>query len=295
MTLRAAHEASRRLDQPYLPNLNGHISGALANPNARLAAGQMTNPFVISRFGMGITFSQVLWDGGRGLHLRASERQAAEAARQAARQSESEAVFQAEQAFWRLWELTQNASGSSPEVAIAQADLCQAMGRVRCPAYRPAVLDPAAPGLEGNSETWVDRALERHPELLRLRALAASAEETARIDSGYRPTLSLLGAAGLAPFHRNINFADKYAIGAFNWTFPVLSTDRQVDHSALRGAASHEHRAAEVRVAHRTRVAWIEADAAWNKWKANPGPALEAAFRVALARLRFESGFGTAD
>lgn len=283
-------DASKRLDNPYWPTLNGHFSGALANPNARIAAGQLTNPFVISRVGIGITLNQVLWDFGRGVHTRASQRLAAESARQQARQTQAEQLLAVEQAYWRLWELGQNPEADADAVSIAQADLCEALGRVTCPVHR-LVPDAGRLELEADSyEGWLTRALASRPDLLRLRAGVSSTTELNAANSRHLPTLSLLGAAGLAPLHRNINFADKYAIGTLNFTMPAINTNRIEDGNSLAQAASAELRAAEVHAAHQVRIAWIEAQKARRDFAAKVTPATEAAFRIALAKLRFEAG-----
>jgi hypothetical protein len=47
------------------PQIGGAASGTGATDRARIAAGQLQNPIIFSRLGMGGNFNRLLFDGGR--------------------------------------------------------------------------------------------------------------------------------------------------------------------------------------------------------------------------------------
>src|SRR5712692_6162605 len=66
----------------YYPTLNAEVTGSQANHLARIGAGFLTDSRLFSRFGQGITFSQLITDVGRTSNLVASSRFTAQATSQ---------------------------------------------------------------------------------------------------------------------------------------------------------------------------------------------------------------------
>lgn len=66
----------------YFPTVDGDITGSVANYEARIGAGYLTDSRLFNRFGQGITVSQLVTDSGRTPNLVASSRFQARASEQ---------------------------------------------------------------------------------------------------------------------------------------------------------------------------------------------------------------------
>jgi len=64
----------RETTSAYYPTVNGEITGSQANNGARIGAGFLTDSRLFSRFGYGLTVSQLITDSGRTPNLVASSR-----------------------------------------------------------------------------------------------------------------------------------------------------------------------------------------------------------------------------
>ena len=69
-----AGQLVREAKSAYYPAVNGDITGSQANTGARIGAGFMTNSRLFTRFGYGLTLSQLITDSGRTHNLIASSR-----------------------------------------------------------------------------------------------------------------------------------------------------------------------------------------------------------------------------
>ena len=69
-----AGQVVRETKSAYYPTLNGDITGSQANAGARIGAGFMTDSRLFTRFGYGLTLSQLITDSGRTHNLVASSR-----------------------------------------------------------------------------------------------------------------------------------------------------------------------------------------------------------------------------
>ena len=74
-----ANEVTTEMRSAYFPAINGVMTGALANIDARLGAGVLNDPRLFNHFGTGITLSQLITDSGRTPNLVANARFLAQA------------------------------------------------------------------------------------------------------------------------------------------------------------------------------------------------------------------------
>lgn len=69
-----AGQLVREAKSAYYPTVNGDVTGSQANAGARIGAGFMTDSRLFTRFGYGLTLSQLITDSGRTHNLVASSR-----------------------------------------------------------------------------------------------------------------------------------------------------------------------------------------------------------------------------
>src|SRR2546421_4818247 len=60
-----ANEIITETRSAYYPGINGEVTGSQASDNARIGAGSLSNSRLFSRFGTGVTLSQLITDSGR--------------------------------------------------------------------------------------------------------------------------------------------------------------------------------------------------------------------------------------
>lgn len=86
----------------YYPAVNGNITGAQANPSARLGAGVLNDPRLFNHFGSGVALSQLITDSGRTPNLVANSRLQAQASQQDYQATRYDIVFAVEQAYYEV-------------------------------------------------------------------------------------------------------------------------------------------------------------------------------------------------
>jgi outer membrane protein len=60
-----ANEIVTETRSAYFPGINGEVTGSQASDNARIGAGYLSASRLFSRFGTGVTLSQLITDSGR--------------------------------------------------------------------------------------------------------------------------------------------------------------------------------------------------------------------------------------
>lgn len=65
LSAEAQAQVPQQVRSALAPQLGVAVSGAASTERARIAAGQFSNPLILSRVGLGTNFSQLLYDGGR--------------------------------------------------------------------------------------------------------------------------------------------------------------------------------------------------------------------------------------
>ncbi len=86
----------------YYPTLNGQITGAQANQDARLGAGVLNDPRLFNHFGSGIALSQLITDSGRTPNLVANAKLSAQASREDSRAIRYNVIVTVDQAYYEV-------------------------------------------------------------------------------------------------------------------------------------------------------------------------------------------------
>jgi len=86
----------------FLPTLSGNVTGALAEPNSRIAAGGLNNPTVFSRFAAGLSATQMVTDFGRTGNLVDMARLRADARKEVTEQTRADILLVTGQAYFAL-------------------------------------------------------------------------------------------------------------------------------------------------------------------------------------------------
>lgn len=86
----------------YYPSLNGEITGAQANQDARLGAGVLNDPRLFNHFGSGLSLSQLITDSGRTSNLVANAKLSAQASREDSRATRYSVIATVDQAYYEV-------------------------------------------------------------------------------------------------------------------------------------------------------------------------------------------------
>ena len=95
-----ANEIVTETRSAYYPALNGDLTGSVANQDARIGAGFLTDSRLFNRFGYGVTLSQLITDSGRTPNLVASSRLQAQASQQDYQATKFDIVLGVDQAYY---------------------------------------------------------------------------------------------------------------------------------------------------------------------------------------------------
>jgi outer membrane protein len=140
----------------------------------------------------------------------------------------------------------------------------------------------------------IEQAFRNRPDLAaqQLDADAAQRFATAERDLWF-PSISWVGGAGLTPFHQN-NLTDRYAAAGFNVSIPIFNGRL---FSARHAEASYHAQAATKillnlrnRVARDVRVAWLQANSAYQRLDLTAQLLGEATEAFHLAEARYKLG-----
>lgn len=96
----AANEVPTEVGAVKYPLLSANMTGAGANENARIAAGGLNNPTILSRGAAGLSVSQMLFDFGRTNELVEASRLRAKAADQYLEATREQTIFQVDRAYF---------------------------------------------------------------------------------------------------------------------------------------------------------------------------------------------------
>jgi outer membrane protein len=145
-----ANEIVTETRSAYFPGINGDVTGSQASDNARIGAGFLSDSRLFSRFGTGVTLSQLITDSGRTPNLVASSKLQAEASRQDYRATRYDVIAAVDQAYdqtllakqlvtiaeqtvatrqtlaTQVAELTKNKLRSAVDLSFAQVNLSEA-------------------------------------------------------------------------------------------------------------------------------------------------------------------------
>ncbi|MBI3666915.1 MAG: TolC family protein [Acidobacteria bacterium] len=96
----AANQVTTETRSAYFPTVFGSVTGAGALDESRIGAGALNNPVIFSRFGSGVTISQLLTDFGRTGNLTESARLHARAQDQSAQATRAQVLLQVDRSYY---------------------------------------------------------------------------------------------------------------------------------------------------------------------------------------------------
>ena len=100
LTARAAEMVHTEVGSARLPAFSASLSGADASKDARIGAGGLNNPLILTRGATGLSISQLLFDFGRTNSLVKSARYRAEAFEQTAEATRAQVLLQVDRAYF---------------------------------------------------------------------------------------------------------------------------------------------------------------------------------------------------
>ncbi len=143
----------------------------------------------------------------------------------------------------------------------------------------------------------IAEALQKRPELSSLRYRRDAAEKFAKAerDLGF-PTVSAVGAAGFTPLHDS-NLVDRYAAAAVNVNVPIfngfLFSGRKAKAQLEFHAEQERLRDMEDRVSRDIRIAWLNADTAFQRLALTQQLLNQASLSLDLAQARYQLGLSS--
>jgi outer membrane protein len=182
------------------------------------------------------------------------------------------------------------------DVQAAYADLSLALGYNDQRTYSLQE-QPMPPAPRTDLAALVAEALRNRPEIASGRYQLASAQtyERAARDLWF-PTLSAVGATGLAPVHAD-QLMDRYAAAGFNLSIPIfnggLFNAQRAEANFQADAAAQELREEEDQVAHDVRVAWLSLTTAYQRLSLTQQLEQEAKLALQLSQARYTLGLSS--
>jgi outer membrane protein len=181
-------------------------------------------------------------------------------------------------------------------VQAAYANLALALGYTTVQSFQltdtplPAAPAPTLP-------QFVAEALQQRPEIAagRLQSDSARAFERAEHDL-WMPSLSVVGAAGLTPVYE-APLVDRYAAAGFNLSIPIfnggLFSARHAEAHLQTEQTDQNLRELEDQIARDVRVAWLDANTAYQQLSVDQHLQQEAALALDLAQSRYKLGLSS--
>jgi outer membrane protein len=145
-----------------------------------------------------------------------------------------------------------------------------------------------------NSAEFVEQALQRRPDLVRLRFEEEAAARFAKAERAARyPTISAVGSVGVVPV-RDPQLPDNYAAAGLILNLPLfaggLYSARQKEAELRAGAADQDVRDAENNAIRDVRVAWLNARNAYDRLHITSQLVENAKRSFSLANARYDVG-----
>jgi outer membrane protein len=182
------------------------------------------------------------------------------------------------------------------DVQAAYAALSAALGTTQPATYELADEPlPAAP--PADSATLVARALQQRPEVLRARLSQQAQAKFADAERALqRPTVSVVAAAGLTPYHQ-AGLTDQYAAAAFNVAMPLFNGNlfaaRRAEASFLASAGEEAVRDIENQIARDVQVGWLGLQTAFQRLDVTNRLLRQATDALDLAQQRYDLGLSS--
>jgi outer membrane protein len=187
-------------------------------------------------------------------------------------------------------------SKAQNDVQAAFAQLANLMGLREQKTYR-LVEQPLPPELSTNISEFVQLALQSRPDLLSLRNSQEAAFKFSRAERALRyPNLSAVGSAGVVPIGDSA-LGDNYAAGGLVLTLPLyaggLYSARQQEAELRARAADESLRDLEDNVIRDVRIAWLNAQNAFDRLRITAELLDNAKQSYDLAQARYTNGISS--
>ncbi len=176
------------------------------------------------------------------------------------------------------------------------ARLSAAMGYARDQPF--SITDePLPPVPESDVDTLIAEALRERPDLATLKLNQESLTRYAEAEKDLRnPTISAAAAAGIAPV-RDPRIQQTYSAVGFNINIPVLNGGlfkaRREEAESRAAAADKDVEALSVQIASDVRVAWLDANDAFQRLDVTTRMVAEAKEALRLAQARYDNALGS--
>jgi outer membrane protein len=184
-------------------------------------------------------------------------------------------------------------SKAQSDLQAAFSQLSTLMGE-RQPRTYSLVEESLPAGLITNAAQFVEQALESRPDLLRARNERDAARKFARAEKAARlPTISAVGSVGVVPIH-DPQLPDNYAAAGLTLNVPLfaggLYSARQKEAELRAHAAEEALRDEENNVVRDVRIAWLNANNAFDRLGITAQLVENASRSYSLAEARYQNG-----
>lgn len=181
-------------------------------------------------------------------------------------------------------------------VQAAYANLSLALGYSTAQNYQ-LVDTPLPPAPSPDLSQFVTEAMQERPEISagKLQSDSARAFEHAERDL-WMPTLSAVGVAGLTPVYE-APLVDRYAAGGFNLSIPLfnggLFSARHAEAHLQAEQTDQNLRELENQISRDVRVAWLDANTAYQQLSVDQRLQQQAGMALDLAQSRYKLGLSS--
>ena len=182
------------------------------------------------------------------------------------------------------------------DLDAAFAQLSNLLGLRESKSYN-LIQEPLPPDVSTNVSEFIQRALQFRPDLLSLHNQQEAALKLARAERDARfPTISAVGSAGGAPVHDPV-LPDGYAAAGIIINLPIfaggLYTARQHEAELQAQAAEASLRDLEDNVIRDVRIAWLNAQNAFDRYSITGQLLATARQSYDLAKTRYQNGLSS--
>jgi outer membrane protein len=181
-------------------------------------------------------------------------------------------------------------------VQASYAGLSSALGAPQTSTYL-LTDEPLPEGLPPDSAALIAQALRDRPDVARERLAQQSQAKFAEAERAlWFPTISLIGAAGLSPFHQ-VGLTNNYSAIGVNVTVPVtngnLYAARRAEASFRASAEQQTLQDLENLVARDVQIAWLDAQTAFERLDLTNQLLAQATDALDLAQQRYDLGLSS--
>jgi len=187
-------------------------------------------------------------------------------------------------------------SKSENDLQAAFAQLTTLLGQREARSYRLEEQD-MPPELATNVSDFVQQALSSRPDLLSLRNQRDASLKFARGERALRfPTISAVGSAGVVPIH-DLQLQDTYAAAGLVMSVPLFAggyySARQQEAELRAKAVEASLRDMENNVVRDVRIAWLNAQNAFDRYRITRALLENARQSYSLAEARYKNGISS--